>query len=272
MRVNDSEVGRILYLYGVVPAEAEEPAAELAGLEGSRVTLLRSGALAAVVGALPAEEYSDAVLDERLGDLRWVGERGIAHERVLDWFLERGPVVPLSLFSLHRDEERVVARVESEAERFAALLERLRGKREWGIKLWRRGDELMRHLDGLSPLLKDLGDEIEKAPPGRRFLLSKKRDAARTEELRSVSRRAGHQVFASLRGEADRAASLTLPASPPEGSRQLLLHAVFLVADDAFPAFQARVGQLARELGGVGFEIEFTGPWPPYHFTEADGG
>lgn len=272
MSENGGDGERVLYLYAVVPAEAEEPPAELAGLEGGAVRLLRSGRLAAVVGALPAGEYSDEALDARLGDLRWVGERGIAHERVLDWFLERGPVVPLSLFSLHRDEARVLARVDSEADRFAALLERLRGRREWGIKLWRRDEALMEHIDSLSPLLKALSDEIAAAPPGRRFLLSKKREAARAEELRTLSRRVAHRVFSVLRGAADLGSSLALPAAAPEGSRHLLLHAAFLVADDAFDAFQARVGELAHELGGGGFEIEFTGPWPPYHFTEADGG
>jgi len=268
---NEIGAGEVLYLYGVVPGDAPEPPAELTGLEGGAVRLVRGEGLAAVVSPVPAAEYADEALDGRLADLHWVGERGIAHERVLDWFLERGPVIPLSLFSLHRDEERVLARVAPEAERFASLLERLRGRREWGIKLWRRDEALMEHLDSLSPLLRALSGEIESAPPGKRFLLSKKREAARAEELRSLSRRVAHRVFSTLQGEADRATTLALPASAPEGSRHLLLHAAFLVADgEAFEGFRRRVGELARELGGVGFEIEFTGPWPPYHFTDAD--
>jgi hypothetical protein len=265
------EEERLLYLYGVVPAESPEPGAKVAGLDEGPVRVVRAGEIAAVVSPVASDAYSDEVLEQRLGDLQWVGERGLAHERVLDWFAERGPVVPLSLFSLHRDEERVRERLRSEAERFSRLLERLRGRREWGIRLWRQDEELLRHVDGLSPLLKALGDEIGSAPPGRQFLLKKKQEAARAEEVRSLSRRVAHRAFASLQEAADRAATLTLPASVPASGRTLLLHAAFLVEDDGFPDFQARVGELARELGGVGFEIEFTGPWPPYHFTEADG-
>src|SRR5690606_744980 len=118
-----------------------------------------------------------------------------------------------------------------------------------------------------------LGAEIESAPPGKRFLLTKKRETARTEELRSLSRRVAHRVYSTLQGGADGATSLALPASPAEGSRHLLLHAAFLVEEgEPFEGFRRRVGELARELGGVGFEIEFTGPWPPYHFPEPDGG
>lgn len=268
---NENGSGSLLYLYGVAPADAAAPPEALRGLEGEPVRLVRAGGVAAIVGPVPAAEYTDEALDRRLGDLEWVGERGLAHERVLDWFLERGPVVPLSLFSLHRDADRVRARMEADAERFAELLERLRGRREWGIKLWRDEEEVSGHVDTLSPLLRSMQEEIESAPPGRRFLLSKKRDAARADELRSLSRRVAHRLFSALREKADRATTITLPASPPEGSRTLLLHAAFLVPDEGFAPFQARVTEMAHELGGVGFEIEFTGPWPPYHFTEPDG-
>lgn len=260
----------LTYLYAVVPADAAEPPADLVGLEGGAVRLLRAGPLAAVVGEVPAESYGDEALNGRLGDLAWVGERGLAHEQVLDWFAERGPVIPLSLFSLHRADERVRERLETEAERLVALLERLRGRREWGIKLWRDDTAVAEHVDTLSPALQALAREIEAAPPGRRFLLQKKRDAARAEELRSVSKRLAHRVFELLGAAAERAATVPLPLTPPETPRTLLLHSAFLVPEDAFAAFQRRVGEVAREVGGVGFEIEFTGPWPPYHFAGSD--
>lgn len=260
---------RLVYLYAVVPAEAEEPPAELTGVEGGAVRLLRAGGLAAVAGEVPATTYAAEQLDARLPDLAWVGERGLAHERVLDWYAERGPVVPLSLFSLHRDEERVRQRLLDDAQRLGALLERLRGRREWAVKLWRVNDRVAEHLDSLSPLLRALSDEMEQAPPGRRFLLAKKREAARAEELRSASARLAHRAFALLKEAAERAVTVPLPAAP-EGPRLLLLHAAFLVPEEGYPAFQRRVGEVAREVGSIGFEVEFTGPWPPYHFADPD--
>src|SRR5690606_20243801 len=110
-----------------------------------------------------------------------------------------GPVVPLSLFSLHRDEARVRSRLATEAERVLPLLERLRGRREWRIKLWRRDAVVADHLDELSPTLQALSAEIEQAAAGRRYLLLKKRDAARSEELRRVSERVGQVLFEALR-------------------------------------------------------------------------
>lgn len=263
----DSEA--LIYLYGIVPNDAAEPDDDLRGLEDSPVHLLRSGRVAAIVSAVPGSVYADEPLNTRLDDLAWVGERGLAHERVLDWFADRGPVIPLSLFSLHHDISRVEARVRAEEGDFASLLERLEGRKEWGIKLWRREDQAREGVDRLSPSLEALGREIEESPPGKRFLLERKRETMRTEELRTVSKRTAHEVMAALRAVSDAAVSVPLPADV-KSDRVLLLHAAFLVQDSTFESFQKAVTDQATRLAGSGFEIEFTGPWPPYHFADPD--
>lgn len=260
----------LVYLYGIVAGDAPDPPPELKGLEGRPVRLLREGTLAAPVSDVPLEDYADEALDARLADLAWVGERGLAHERVLDWFAEHGPVVPLSLFSLHRDEERARSRLAAEAERVVALLDSLRGRREWRVKLWRRDSVVSEHLEELSPTLKALREEIDSSPPGKRYLLQKKQDAARVDELRRVSERVGQVVFTALRENADRGIVIPTPRGAPQTGHVLLLDSAWLVEEGAFAEFQRRLGELAGEFQPHGFEFEFTGPWTPYHFTDPD--
>lgn len=257
----------LIYLYGIVPAATADPPAALLGIDGSPVRLLRLGEVAAIVSEVPAEIYADDPLNSRLDDLGWVGQQGMAHEQVLDWFAEQGPVIPLSLFSLHQNEARVEARVGQEADDYAQLLERLTGRQEWGVKLWRREAEAKTGIDRLSTSLQALAKEIEAAPPGKRYLLERKRDAMRTEELRTVSKRLAHELLAALRPLADGAVSVPLP-SDVRGERILLLHAALLVPTAGFEPFHKAVSEQAAGLTEAGFEIELTGPWPPYHFTE----
>jgi hypothetical protein len=186
--------------------------------------------------------------------------------------MSHGPVIPLSLFSLHHGIERVRERFAPESERLSQLFGRLRGRQEWGIKLWRRDSELRQHIDALSPTLKLYAAEMEKANPGRRFLLEKKMETVRAEELRTVARRVAHQSYAMLQEAAEQSATIPIPPANAESGRALVLHSAFLVPDNGFTAFQERVTQVAHEFGTVGFEVEFTGPWPPYHFVEQDGG
>lgn len=260
----------LVYLYGIVPAETPAPPGDLQGIDGGPVSVRPIGRVSAVIGSVAADAYGDDSLDARLEDLVWVGDRGIAHERVLDWFAERGPVIPISLFSLHRDIERLCERVGAEEHEFARILDRLRGHREWGVKLWRRESVAFEGIDRLSPSLKQVAAEIAEAPPGKRFLLERRRDAMRKEELRSASKRITHELFLDLRRFAAAGMAIPLPGSPPGSDRALLLHAAFLVADAAFEDFRGAVSLQARELSGSGFEVELTGPWVPYHFSDPD--
>ncbi|HEV2129682.1 MAG TPA: GvpL/GvpF family gas vesicle protein [Longimicrobiaceae bacterium] len=260
----------LTYLYGIVPEDAPEPPAELAGIEGAPVRLLRAYGVAAVVGDVADEVYAAEKLDARLADLAWVGERGVAHEIVLTWFADRGPVIPLSLFSLHQGEERITERLEQLAPRLGEILARLAGRREWGVKVRRIDATVAAHLELLSPRLRALAQEMEGAPPGRRFLLAKKRDAMRGEELRAVSADAARRVFEELEACAERSTRLPVVANAAEAERPLVLHGAFLVAEAEFPAFQQRLSDAAHRYGSLGFDFEFTGPWPAYHFADVD--
>lgn len=260
----------LVYLYGIVPADAPDAGAELLGLDHAPVRLIRLGRIAALVSDLAADVYGDETLNARLDDLTWVGERGLAHERVLDRYGEDGAIIPSSLFSLHLDDERVRERLRSDEARLAAQIEELRGRREWGVKLWRREAGLAERIGELSPALKALEAEMEKAPEGRRFLLAKKHDALRVEELKRLSGRVVHTVFGALQERAERSVHLPVPPAAPGAEKALVLDAAFLVAIDEYPAFQKRVGEMAGEFQPYGFEFEFTGPWPPYHFAQPD--
>lgn len=112
----------LVYLYGIVPSDAPDPDSLLAGLDDRPVRVLRAGRIGALVSDVPVEAYGDDALNARLDDLAWVGERGMEHERVLDWYVERSALLPLSLFSIHRDEERIRHRLQSEEQDYERSL------------------------------------------------------------------------------------------------------------------------------------------------------
>jgi hypothetical protein len=257
----------LLYLYGIVADDAPDPPAELRGVEAQPVSLLRAGGVAGIVSRVPAAAYREEVLNARLADLAWVGERGLAHERVLSWFADRGAVIPLQPFSLHHDEPRVAQRLRVLAAAAAEALQRLRGRREWGVKLWQT-EAVADHVAALSPALAELDREIAVATPGRRYLLQKRRDSTRSEEVRRIVPALVQQLFQSLGETAEAAARLPIAEPRAAGGTRLVLHAAFLVEEAETRRFRDRVAQLAGEYEPQGFRGELTGPWPPYHFAE----
>ncbi len=263
------EESRLIYLYGIVPADACEPAADLRGLEGAEVQVVRSpeAGIGGVVSLLRAAEYEENTLNSRLDDLDWIGERGLAHETVLSWYAERGPVIPLSLFSLHADEKRLRERLARDAESNRRILNALTSRTEWGVRLWRMDDRFREQIDELSPALQALSEEMAGVQPGRQFLLRKKRDALMLDEVRAASGRVAREFFEALDGVSERSARMSIPPLGSEG-RTLVLHSAFLVVDERYAEFQRRLSEEAERVETLGFDIEFTGPWPAYHFAD----
>ena len=255
------------YLYGIVAVAAPDPSG-VAGLEGAPVRLVRAGDVAGIVSDVPADDYAESVLDARLADLDWVGVRGLAHERVLTWFEDRGTVVPLAPFSLHASDARVVDRLTEQHDRLHAELARLAGRREWGVRVWREERRFAERVDALSAPLRALAEEERAATPGRRFLIARKRDALRADEARRVSAELVERVLSRLRARAEEGKALPIPAAPGVRERTLLLHAAFLVSADRYAGFEGEVQALAAATQDDGFAWEFTGPWPPYHFAK----
>lgn len=197
-----------------------------------------------------------------------MGERGVAHERVLNWFADHGPVIPLTPFSLHQDASRVLERLESMSGRFAEVLEQLAGCHEWAVRLWRTA-RVAERLDQFSPQIRLMAARIAMAAPGRQYLLEKKRAALHADELRRISTEVAHGSFEALRSCSTSAKRLPIAsATPPTAERVLTLHGVFLVREAEFADFQQQLSEWVGRYQPAGFEWEFTGPWPPYHFVE----
>jgi hypothetical protein len=259
----------LLYLYGIVPHDTPEPPAELRGVHGAAVRLLDAAGARAVVSEVPEAEFSAEAIDARLKEVEWVGARGAEHERVLTWFVDRGTIIPFSLFSLHRDAGALAERLDGMGDEIAAALEGLAGRREWGVRIWADDAALAERADRLSPRLAGLRQELDEATPGRRFLLTKKLDKLRADEARRLARERAAAAFERLRGRAEAAART--PAPSRTGERRLVLDAAFLVPDDGYEPFEREVGGVAGELAEAAMEVQFTGPWPPYHFSRLGG-
>jgi len=58
-----------------------------------------------------------------------------------------------------------------------------------------------------------------------------------------------------------------LPTPNADQVGAAVLNASFLVAHDRLDDFRAAVTDFVRAHDQRGFRVEFTGPWPPYHFT-----
>jgi hypothetical protein len=231
------------------------------------VELIEDGDVAALSTVVDAASYT-AGTDADPADVAWLAPRATAHDGVLTWASDAGPVVPLPLLSLFRSEDAVRAMLRARSAALVSLLADVARGREYGVRLFRVDDELSGTLAEFSPSVAALErDAAAATAPGQGYLLARKLEAARKEELRRVAADVAAAALERLSARALAAAHDPLP--PPTGDQAgvAVLNASFLVAHQRIDDFRAEVTALVREYEGRGFRIQFTGPWPPYHFT-----
>lgn len=261
-------MNEVLYLYGFVPHAAPEPA-ELRGVGGAAVSLIDLGGLSAVVSAVPAVEYSAERIESRLQDLGWVGEQGLAHESVVTWYADHSDVLPARMFSLYSGEAVLRDSVVRDLPVIAHALATIASRREWNLKVAYEAGTLAEKGAELSAELQRADAEIAAAPPGRQYLLRRKRNELLKQELSHMARTAADRMLEALSRHADDTRVLPLGAADETGT--VVLNAALLVARPAEEALRAEAAKLYDHYTGLGMIVSFSGPWAPYRFLEHNG-
>jgi hypothetical protein len=274
----------LLYAYAIVslPDERELVTNHLhrmAGIDAAPVTLVsdtsddRAQPSAVLVSAVDAETYAPAQVESRVGQLEWLAPRAEAHDRVVTAAADAAPVIPLPIFSLFRDEAAIRAMLAERREELTRLFTRLRGAREYTVRVYRDDAMLNAALSDLSPHIRELESGATRASPGQRYLLQRKLDEARRTELRRVSSDVAQESYRALAPLARAGVREPLPAAiaGAEGrtasTQPAILNASFLVDDARLDDFRRKLSEVIALRSPAGFRVDFTGPWPAYHFA-----
>lgn len=248
------------YVYCLVRSPQEPSLSGLPeGLPGTAAPRLLplEGNLWLVVADAPLPEYGGDEIESRLSDLSWVSDRALAHERVVEHFTALGAALPMKLFTLFRGDERAAASLRERRQEIEAVLDRITGRVEWGVRIFFREGEARRQA---SP------PPQEPAVSGTSFLLRKK---AEKESARDLAARVRVEVDSAYEELARHAAEARRRAPETgEAAARLFLDAAFLVESGKGDSFEAEVRSQAKRLGDHACEVELTGPWPPYNFLE----
>ena len=252
-----------VYLYGYVPGDAPAPDA-LAGIAGRPVTVENYGALAAVISEVPADEYASDRLEPRLQDLSWVAEQGVAHERVVAWFVDHSQILPAALFTMYSSVPALKAATEEQREALLTQLERLRGLHEWDLKISFDARALQDNASQISEKVAELDRLIVDAPAGKSYLLQKKRADLLKTEVRQAAHRRAVDVLNAVSGMTVQTRSLPIPRT--QETLPVVLHAALLVQNEHERQLAAELETQANQLRAIGMDLSFSGPWAPYRF------
>ncbi len=245
----------VTYVYAVTRGADGATVSDLAGVGGAPVRLVAAGELQGVVSDVDRGEFEARALEERLEDLEWLAATARAHHRVVD-AVGRGHVVaPLSLATVYYGDDRVREVLEQGGETFRAVLDRLAGRAEWGVKAYAR--------DRPTP---PVGGSGERPRSGAEYLRRRRRELREGDLTLEEAQQSAEEIHATVAALAEEVRTHRLQDPALTGSTErMVLNGAYLVPDEATGELEALVRSLAEHPR---LRVELTGPWVPYSFAQ----
>ncbi|MFF9060747.1 GvpL/GvpF family gas vesicle protein [Streptomyces sp. NPDC014882] len=255
---------------------------------GGPLRILEAGALRLVVQDVPVAAFGEEALARRLDRPEELERCARAHHRAVETAARAGAAVPLPMATLYLDDHNAVRAVTARQASLRTLLDRLRGRTEWAVKVYPAGPARTSGAasggaadggpadDGPSTGTPTAGTPATGGPAtggpaaGRSYL-SRVSARRRTErEARESALAQADAVDRELRRYAV-AATRHRPQSERLTGRGVpqLLNAAYLVDDDRRADFLGAVRRPGG-AGGAAVEVTLSGPWVPYSFARLD--
>jgi len=212
-------------LYGIVRQDSA------GGPPGTR--LITAQGLAAVVSAV--EERSARPSVSSL----------LAYERVVEAIHARQAVIPLRYGCVMEDEPAVVRHLENRHPEYGALLARLLGMTEMGIRV------LWPARDGVPP--------DAPASPGAAYLASLRNRYPSAGSLDGEEKQLADRIIGWLSG-----CSTGQQKEVSSSSQRRLLSLYFLTPKTGVARFRSKARKISPPSGA---KLLLSGPWPPYNFA-----
>jgi len=260
-------IQRLCYVYGVVGSSVEtETSPE--GIDSGAVTLIPKGEVSALATSVSAEDYAPDRVETLTADVDWVGQRAMAHDRVLTWASDQGAVIPFPMWTLFRDAKAVKAMLSKRMSELQQTFKRISDGREFTIRVYVQPGVFKDHLGEHSAELTALEAEAAKAAPGQKYLLERKMENLRRDAGRDVTSRVANEIHDVLRAPAmETVREQPVNSGAPREQGRAILNASFLVSPPKVVEFQRALTAIVNKYEPSGFKFDFTGPWPPYHFV-----
>lgn len=247
----DETPATLAYVYAVT--RREPPGLDtLTGVLDAPVRAVSGAGLHAVVSPVPAAEFAQDRIDDRLQDLDWLTSTARAHHRVVDQIGRATDVAPLALATVFTDDDRVRAALAERRAGFEAVLDRVHGRAEWGVKAW-----------APQPAAAAPGD---RPTSGAEYLRRRRAAVGAAEAYTEEAFRAAEELHDAVATSSVDARRHRVHDPALTGrTEQMVLNAAYLVDAAGTDGWRRTVEAAATSA----LVVEVTGPWVPYSFAAA---
>ncbi|MBA4391533.1 MAG: hypothetical protein C0399_11445 [Syntrophus sp. (in: bacteria)] len=264
-----------LYLYCIREKTEDASGFSTRGIDGKReVFTIIHQELEAVVSRVSLSKFtSDEIQKKALEDLNWIKEKAVVHENVIEE-AARGTdglmnVIPMRFGIIFKNKTGLMETLDRDNAKMKRLLNEIRGKQEWGVKIYLMDSErfeLMVKEKNEDIRLKE--QETALMPEGMAYFMEEELEEIVHREVNKELDVMLDNLFEKLTEKtAESVKTKILDQEMTGTTEKMVFNAAFLVHGDRIDSFKKTLENTDKEMRIKGLRLEYSGPWPPFNFT-----
>ncbi|MEM1136430.1 MAG: GvpL/GvpF family gas vesicle protein, partial [Bacteroidota bacterium] len=128
----------------------------------------------AVIESVSDEQFGEKVLNANIADLTWLVSKVNIHEGVIENIMTQATVLPSKFATIYTEKAHLIKILRGKQNEFYTTLENLRGKQEWGVKIYLTSPTTWLPEDVKDEELHKMELALTNATPGKAYILKKK--------------------------------------------------------------------------------------------------
>jgi len=263
------------YLYCVRKSRGSSSVFLTKGIDEKGEVFTRSyQGLEAVVSLVPLDEFDSEIIHIKArNDLQWIKEKAVLHETVIEEAMRNGgeilSLIPMKFGTIFKEEKALQETLSKHHEQFRETLDKLEGKQEWGVKAYLTDqNKFEQGVKEKNATIREKEREIAGMPEGMAFFMEEELTEVISSEVNKELNHAVEDLYESLSRQAEALVKNHILGRELTGKRApMVLNAACLVALEKIEDFKGEAQRLNQKIQEKGLDLEFSGPWPAYHFA-----
>jgi len=266
-KANEDSKNEATYLYCVAENGVETSLGKI-GLDGEEVYTIPFMELCAVVHSCSPKLYQS---EDNEVIKRWV----VTHEKVVEIAWERfGTILPIGFDTIIKGEkdkspeENIKSWLEKDYANLKEKINKIRGKAEYGIQIFWEPKFVAEKIAKTNPEIRRMDQDIKLKPKGMAYMLKHKLENFLKKEMEKKASLCFEDFHARIKNCVDEIRvekTKKISAGSIGDEKQQMIMNLSCLVDEK------KSKQLGEELEKInmeeGFNVRFTGPWPPYSFV-----
>lgn len=264
---------RGFYLYCI--REKGSPRFSSKGIDGeSEAFMIHYDNLEAVVNEVSIEEFKSEEIERKSKeDLNWIKTKAQTHEKVIEKAMLHNdkvvPVIPMSFGNIFRSKKKIQQVLEKNYSNFRNILEELRGKQEWSLKVYLKDKNKFEQIvKEKNKNIKKKEQEIGSVDEAMAFFMEEELKELISKQMNKELNKFKDDLFEKLKQQSISANKEKILENELTGKNDpMILNTSYLISEENIDNFKKEAMRLNQKITLKGFYLEYSGPWPPYSFS-----